>query len=179
VVFLRKSLKQFNGRKNERKDAQTPVFNFCTVAVHHRQRLFCEKNENRITNENNRETSDMTNNKIIIKVNSKTFTATLLENASAKGFKEMLPLTINMAELNGNEKYFDLSKNLPTNASNPGTIQNGELMLYGSKTLVLFYKTFSTSYSYTRLGKVDDATALAAALGSREVTVTFELEQRK
>jgi hypothetical protein len=78
-----------------------------------------------------------------------------------------------MTELNGNEKYFTLSNSLPTNASKPSSIQTGDLMLYGSNTLVLFYKTFSTSYSYTKLGRVDDPAGLAAALGSGNVTVTF------
>lgn len=118
----------------------------------------------------------MANGKIKITVNSQTFTATLLDNNSAKAFKEMLPLTITMTELNGNEKYYDLPNSLPTNSSNPGTIKNGDLMLYGSKTLVLFYKTFSTSYSYTKLGSIDDVIRLASALGSENVTVTFESE---
>lgn len=118
----------------------------------------------------------MANGKIKIKVNSQTFTATLLDNNSAKAFKEMLPLTINMTELNGNEKYYDFQKKLPTNSSNPVTIKNGDLMLYGSKTLVLFYQSFSTSYSYTKLGTVDDVTGLATALGSGNATFTFELE---
>ena len=81
-----------------------------------------------------------------------------------------------MVELNGNEKYIDLPGSLPANASNPGTIRNGELMLYGSSTLVLFYKTFSTSYSYTKLGRIDDVTGLVAALGTGNVSVTFELQ---
>ena len=85
-------------------------------------------------------------------------------------------MTVNMVELNNNEKYVDLSRSLPTNSANPGTIQSGALMLYGSSTLVLFYRTFSTSYSYTRLGRIDDVTGLVAALGTGNVSVTFELE---
>ncbi|MGE8427378.1 MAG: cyclophilin-like fold protein [Sphingobacterium sp.] len=115
--------------------------------------------------------------KIRIKVGSKTFTATLADNKSAQEFKKMLPLTLEMADHLRNEKHTDLSKSLPTNSSNPHTIENGDLMLFGSRTLVLFYKTFTTSYSYTRLGKVNDATGLASALGSGDVTVTFELEK--
>ncbi|RKT01805.1 cyclophilin-like fold protein [Chryseobacterium defluvii] len=135
----------------------------------------CDKNEdNSNTNNTPENTTPMANGKVKIKVGSQTFTATLLDNNSAKAFKEMLPLTINMVELNANEKYYDLPNSLPTNSSNPGTIKNGDLMLYGSKTLVLFYKIFSTSYSYTKLGSVDDVTGLASALGSGNVTITFE-----
>ena len=118
----------------------------------------------------------MANSKIKIKVNSQTFTATLLDNKSVKAFKEMLPLTMKMTELNGNEKYFDLPNSLPTNSYNPQTIKTGDLMLYGSKTFVLFYKTFSTPYSYTKLGSLDEVTDLTNALGSGNVTVTFELD---
>ncbi|MCW5912165.1 MAG: hypothetical protein KIT62_13915 [Cyclobacteriaceae bacterium] len=132
----------------------------------------CNEDEN---NNNTENINNMAGTKINIRVNTQTFTATLLDNNTAKAFEEMLPLTINMAELNENEKYYDLPNSLPANSSNPGTIQNGDLMLYGTRTLVLFYKTFSTSYSYTRLGKVDDVTGLASALGSGNVSVTFEL----
>ena len=117
-----------------------------------------------------------TSNQMRITIGSITFRARLYDNATATAFKGMLPMTINMSELNGNEKYFDLPVNLPTNASNPGTIQTGDLMIYGSNTLVLFYKTFSTSYGYTRLGRINDTKGLASAVGSGSVTVTYELE---
>jgi hypothetical protein len=117
-----------------------------------------------------------TSNQMRITIGSSTFRARFYDNATATAFKGMLPMTINMSELNGNEKYFDLPVNLPTNASNPGTIQTGDLMIYGSNTLVLFYKTFSTSYGYTRLGRINDTKGLASAVGSGSVTVTYELE---
>lgn len=135
----------------------------------------CSKKEGAITTENENAMT-MTNGKIKIKVNAHTFTATLLDNNSAKAFRDILPLTIKMVELNGNEKYYDLPNALPNASSNPGTIKNGDLMLYGSETLVLFYKTFATSYSYTKLGAIDDVTGLTSALGSGNVTVTFEVE---
>lgn len=118
----------------------------------------------------------MSNEKIKITVGSNIFYATLVDNNTANAFKEQLPLTLNMIELNGNEKYADLPNSLPTNSYNPHNIENGDLMLYGSKTLVLFYKNFSTSYSYTKIGKFENITGLNAALGSGNVTVSFELE---
>ena len=124
----------------------------------------------------NNSNTNSTGSKMKIKIGNQTFTATLYDNATANAFKSMLAMTVNMVELNGNEKYFDLSRSLPANASNPGTIKGGDLMLFGSNTLVLFYKTFSTSYNYTRLGRIDNVTGLADAVGSGNVTVTFELE---
>jgi hypothetical protein len=46
-------------------------------------------------------------------------------------------------------------------------------MLYGTDTLVVFYLTFDSSYSYTRIGRVDDPAGLAQALGRRGVQVVF------
>ena len=122
-----------------------------------------------------RENTAFMSDSLVIKIGSREFTATLLDNPTAAAFKAMLPLTMNMTELNGNEKYFDLSRKLPTNAYNPGKINIGDLLLYGSKTLVLFYETFSTSYSYTKLGKIDNPAGLAEALGSGNAVVTIEL----
>ena len=110
-----------------------------------------------------------------LKIGNSTFTATLYDNATVLAFKSLLPLTANMVELNGNEKFVDLPRSLPANASNPGTIQNGDLMLYGSDTLVLFYESFTTPYSYTRLGYIEDVSGLADTLGSGSIQVTFSL----
>lgn len=109
-----------------------------------------------------------------LKIGNSTFTATLADNATAQAFADMLPMNLSMSELNNNEKYVYLDQSLPTQASSPGTIQTGDIMLYGSSCVVLFYKTFSTSYSYTRIGRVDNPDGLAAAVGSGSVTVLFE-----
>lgn len=101
------------------------------------------------------------------------FAITLADTEAARTFATMLPLSIDMSDLNSNEKHADLPKSLPTNASRPGNIRNGDLMLYGSRTLVVFYLTFHSSYSYTRLGRVDDPAGLAQALGRGGVRISF------
>lgn len=112
---------------------------------------------------------------ITITVGSERFTATLADNPTAQAFAELLPLTLNMNDVNNNEKAYDLENNLPTNASNPGRIQNGDIMLYGSNTLVLFYESFDTSNTYTRIGSVDNPAGLSEALGSGNARVTFQV----
>jgi hypothetical protein len=106
-------------------------------------------------------------------VGERRFAVTLADNADAGAFAAQLPLTLDMPDLNGNEKHAKLPKALPANASRPGTIRTGDLMLYGSDTLVVFYLTFDSPYSYTRLGQVDDAAGLAQALGSGSVLMVF------
>lgn len=127
------------------------------------------------SNNNDNNNNDPMSNQLTITVGAASFTATFADNATAAAFKSRLPLTLNMSELNGNEKYFYLPESLPAVASNPETIQAGDLMLYGSDCLVLFYETFRTSYSYTRIGRIDHPSGLAAALGRGRVSVTFSL----
>lgn len=113
------------------------------------------------------------NMNIKVTVGGREYTATLEDNAAARTFLGLLPLELNMTELNGNEKYADLPQTLPTSTFRPGTIRTGDLLLWGSSTVVLFYETFSSSYSYTRLGRLDDPSGLAAAVGGGSVRVTF------
>lgn len=107
---------------------------------------------------------------------SGSFSAKLYDNETAEAFASMLPLTLEMTELNGNEKYHYFSESLPTNSEKPERIHAGDLMLYGSDCLVLFYESFSTVYSYTPLGALDDPAGLAEALGSGNVQVSFQAE---
>ena len=111
-------------------------------------------------------------------VGERRFAITLADNEAARTFSAKLPLTLDMEELNGNEKKNELPDALPTNASPPGTIRNGDLMLWGSRTVVIFYQTFNSNYSYTRMGRVDDPTGLAEALGRGDVRVVFSRDPR-
>jgi hypothetical protein len=115
-------------------------------------------------------------NEITIIIGPTSYKASLSNRETAEAFKDLLPFTINMIELNQNEKYYDLPQSLPKDSSNPKSIENGDLMLYGSNTLVLFYKPFQTSYNYTKIGKINNPEGLEKALGEGNVEVTFQLE---
>lgn len=115
-------------------------------------------------------TKTVGNMKLII--GDKTFDVQLEDNKTARAVLEQLPLDLQMTELNGNEKYYYYSS-LPTAATRPGTIHAGDIMLYQSNTLVLFYKTFESNYSYTRIGHITDTKGLAEALGSGDVLVQW------
>lgn len=113
-------------------------------------------------------------NRITITIGEKAFAATLADNPTAEAFRKLLPLSITTIELNGNEKLFRLPASLPTQETVPPSIQTGDLMLYGARTVVLFYKSFPTIYSYTRIGRIDDPAGLAVAVGSGSVAVKVE-----
>jgi len=132
---------------------------------------------NQVTEEVITENDEVMKDTITITIGTRTFKAVLESNETAAQFKSMLPLSLNMQDLNSNEKFFDFADGLPTNPSNPRTINSGDLMLWQSNTLVMFYKSFSTSYNYTRLGKIENPSGLAEALGSGDVNVKFDLQK--
>ena len=146
------------------------AFSFCNAS--------CSNDNETAPTQNNENGNENTNNtstaKMKITIGTAVFTATLYNNPSAAVLKSMLPLTIDMTELNGNEKYYDFPVPIPTNASVGGEIKAGDLMLYGNNVLVFFYKNFNTSYSYTKLGYIDDPSGLTAALGTGNVVVNLK-----
>ena len=107
-------------------------------------------------------------------INGEEFAVALEDNETAKAFSEMLPVTLTMSELHGNEKYYYLDTSLPSNPKNIGTIHKGDIMLYGDNCVVIFYKDFETSYTYTKIGQIENADSLEQQIGSSSVDVSFQ-----
>ena len=128
------------------------------------------KNEIEIKNDldNTNLNEEIDSMKVII--DNKEYIINLEDNKTVKSFINMLPLELNMNELNENEKYVYLDKTLPTNSYNPKRINTGDVMLYGNNCLVIFYKSFDTSYSYTKIGHIDNL----PNLGNNNILVRFE-----
>ena len=84
------------------------------------------------------------------------FKINLENNDTTKEFINLLPLQLEMSELNGNEKYAYLDESFPTYSYAPKKIEKGDVMLFGDNCLVIFYKSFNTNYTYTKLVHIDD-----------------------
>lgn len=122
---------------------------------------------------NEEENPDM---KMNVQVGDSIFTATLERNSAVDALVEMMekdPVTIQMNDYAGFEKVGSLGTSLPT-SNKQTTTQAGDIVLYQGNQIVIFYG--SNSWSYTRLGKIDDLTGWEEALGSGNITVTFSLE---
>lgn len=122
------------------------------------------------------ETKKKAEDKMKITVNGKEFYIIKENNETAEAFSQALPLSLDMNELHGNEKYYYLDFTLPENAENVKSINKGDVMLFGDSCLVIFYKSFNTSYSYTRIGKIENADGLEKALGGGNVKIEFSPE---
>ena len=131
-------------------------------------------NQNNSTNQQESNSESNNSNEVIKSVkaiiNGKEYVINLEDNETANSFANLLPQELNMSELNGNEKYIYLDTTLPTNSFNPKRINAGDVMLYGDNCLVIFYKSFDTSYSYTKIGRIDNL----PNLGNDSITVKFE-----
>ena len=114
--------------------------------------------------------------KMTLQIGSSSFTATLENNPAVDAFVEMMsdsPVIIQMNDYSGFEKVGSLGISLPAD-DRQTTTQAGDIVLYNRNQIVIFYG--SNSWSYTRLGKIDDLSGWEDALGNSDVTVTFSLE---
>ena len=126
------------------------------------------QDSNIVENESSKINEVIESVKVII--NNTEYIINLEDNETAESFVNNLPQKLEMNELNGNEKYVYLKQSLPTNPSNIKHINAGDVMLYGDNCLVIFYKSFSTSYSYTKIGHIDNL----PNLGSDNIIVKFK-----
>lgn len=115
------------------------------------------------------------NTSVNLKINNKEYKLILYDNQTAKDFLSMLPLTINMNDLNSNEKYYNLNKTLTMQSTRVESIKTGDFMLYGNNCLVLFYENFKTSYNYTKIGYIENVSELKDSLGRKTVKISFDI----
>ncbi len=116
------------------------------------------------------EKSDEFVSNIKITINNKEYSATLEDNDTARKLVSMLPLELVLDELNGNEKYMYLANSFPTNPYKPKHINKGDIMLFDNSCIVIFYKSFDTPLTYSKIGHIDNLDDLE----KDSVTVKFE-----
>ena len=113
---------------------------------------------------------------IILKVKNKEYEAVLYDNSTTRELIKNFPITITMSDLHENEKYHNFSKRFPTSSENVGNVNKGDIMLFGDNCLVIFYKSFSTRYRYTKLGYIKNFGDLENSFGKGDVNITFVLK---
>ena len=127
--------------------------------------------------ENGEETGGNADMKMNVQIGDYNFTATLEENEAVKELVDMMnegPVTISMSDYSGFEKVGSLGRSLTRNDSQT-TTKAGDIVLYNGNNIVMFYG--SNSWSYTRIGKIDDLSNWETALGSGSITVVFTLAE--
>lgn len=129
------------------------------------------------TKDNTEQISENEYNKVIITVGDKEFNAVFYKNETTDALIKKLPITVSMKDLNSNEKYYYFDEAFPKNSEKVGSINAGDIMLYGDSCVVLFYKSFNTSYSYTKIGYIENIEGLESALGNSDIDATFKIDE--
>ena len=108
-----------------------------------------------------------------VKINNVDYLIEFKETETANQIQAKIPFTVKMTNLNGNEIYYRFGESFTTNQKSVDTMYLGDIYLYQSDCLVLFYKTFTTSYQYTEIGKLKNTTGLDSNIGSGNVEVQW------
>lgn len=91
-----------------------------------------------------------------VSINGVEYDMTLENNMTAYDLLSIVPITLNMEDLNNNEKYGYLSFSLNDEDSYVEHISKGDVMLYQTNCIVIFYQDVDTTYPYTKLGHIDN-----------------------
>ena len=124
------------------------------------------------------ETKKMEDNReyktLSVRIDDMTYTMSVDASKAGQEFARSTPFELEMVDLNGNEKYYEGKESLPASPEKPGHVEAGDVMLYGDKIIVIFYKSFDTTESYTRLGKIVSSGSLEQTLENNEkITAEF------
>ena len=93
---------------------------------------------------------------IKVNINNTEYELKLENNISAYDLASLAPLELNMEDLNNNEKYSYLSFSINNLDDYTGKISKGDVMLYQSNCIVIFYKDYETTNKYTKIGHIDN-----------------------
>jgi hypothetical protein len=115
---------------------------------------------------------ESTMNEIYVTIKNQKHEIDLENNSTVSELVKMLPLELTMTDLNSNEKYAYLAKSLPTNIYSPEHIEAGDVMLFGDNCLVIFYKSFTTDYDYSKIGHINNL----PELDSNTITVNLSTD---
>ena len=122
--------------------------------------------------------NDSMDDSVKVKINEEVFDVELENNSATEEFIKVLEkgnITVNATEYGGFEKVGELGFSLPSDDENINT-EPGDIVLYQGDKVSLFYG--SHSWSYTKLGKIDNISSneLKEVLGPGNVTLVFSLE---
>ena len=113
--------------------------------------------------------------KIKINIGGKTLTAILADNATARDFASVLPLTVSMKDLFGREKYGDLPKALSENGPRKNKYEVGEIAYWSTaKQFAVYYQQDGEtipSPGIIPIAKIDAGAEAFNVPGSVKVTI--------
>lgn len=115
--------------------------------------------------------------RINVKIGNEMFTAVMEDNKAAEEFVEMLkeaPVSVEMRDYSGFEKVGSLGRSLTASDSRL-TTEPGDIVLYCGDQIVMFYG--SNTWSYTKLGHIEELKGWEEALGKGDITAVFSVEE--
>lgn len=111
--------------------------------------------------------------KIRLTINDQSTTATLDDNATARDFFSMLPLTLTLEDYASTEKIAYPPRKLSTQGAPAGVDPDvGDITYYAPwGNLALFYRDFGYSSGLIRLGRFDNGVGIIQANGKLKITI--------
>ena len=111
--------------------------------------------------------------KIRLTINGKAITATLIDNATARDFLTLLPMTLTLEDYAATEKISYLPRKLSTAGAPAGSDPSvGDVTYYAPwGNLAFFYRDFGYSTGLIQLGRIDSGIQMLSVAGPLKVTI--------